>query len=101
MISHVNNIFVSEIEYSKYLRNARYIPGPTECDYGNNKFEIYNDSYNKASGCSFRCLNTKCRRKYSIRINSLFNLFPFVSLMVISEVIKTFLCIEFKCQRSI
>ena len=44
----------TEIEYAKYLWNAGYIPGPTEYDCGDNNFEIYNDSYNKASGCSFR-----------------------------------------------
>ena len=76
MISHINNVSKSEIEYSKYIRNGGYIPGPTECDCGNNKFEIYNDSYNKASGCSFRSLNTKCRIKYSIHNNNFFNFFP-------------------------
>lgn len=58
------------------------------------------DSYNKTSGFSFRCLNTKCRRKYSVLINSFFNLFPYVPLKIISEVIKTFLCIELNAEEA-
>jgi len=94
MLSNDINAQKSEIEYAKYLWNVGYIPRSQQFVCGNNNFEIYNDSYNKTSGCSYRCLNSKCRRKYSVRINSFYNLFPYVSLKVISEIIKSFLCIE-------
>ena len=94
MISNAKNIYDSEIECAKYLRNLGYISWLIKYDCGNKYFEIYNDSHNKASEYNFRCINYKCRKKYSIRINSFFYSFPFISLKIISEVIKTFLCIE-------
>lgn len=58
MISNDINAQKSEIEYAKYLWNAGYIPGSQKCFCGNDDFEVCNDSYNKTSGCSYRCLNT-------------------------------------------
>ena len=58
-----------EIEYAKYLYSVGYIPGPQTCSCGSKAFNIYKDSYSKTSFCSFRCINTKCRKKYPVRIN--------------------------------
>lgn len=50
--------------------------------------------------CSFRYLNNQFRRKYPIRINSLFNKFPFRRIDIISKIIKCFLILEFNTKKT-
>ena len=73
-----------EFEYANLLYKKNYLPGPKNCICGNKIFMIYKDSTNKTSGCSFRCGNYKCRRKYKILINSFYELFPNKQLKLVS-----------------
>ena len=67
---------------------------------GSNKFNIYKDSKYKVNNCSFNCGNYKCRKQYSITINSFFDVFSCHKLKDISEVIKCFLCYEYNIQKA-
>ena len=78
-----------------------YLPGPGTCSCGNKNFIIQNDSYSKTSGCIFRCSNYKCRKRYPIRINSLFAKFPNQRLDVISEILVCFLCLEKNVKKTV
>ena len=60
-----------------------YLKGIKECKCGSTSFTIQNDAYNKTSGCIFRYTNYKCKLKYSIRINSLFDNLPNIKLSII------------------
>lgn len=79
--SQVNNkVKDTEQEFATYLYKKGFLKGPGKCQCNCENFSIQNDNSNKTSGCIFRCLNYKCRKKYSVRINSLFELFPYNSL---------------------
>ena len=82
---------VSQIEYAITLYNKGYLKGPITCQCGCKLFKIYYDSYYKVNQCSFRCSNYKCRRRYSITINSFFNNFTYQNIQLISEIIKCFI----------
>lgn len=62
-----SNLERKETEYAKYLYYLGYLPGPDICTFGNKFFNIQNDFYNKASGCTFRCNNSKCPKKLSYK----------------------------------
>ena len=74
------------------------MPGPEHYICGSNNFAIYKDILYKI--CSFRYLNNQFRRKYPIRINSLFNKFPFRRIDIISKIIKCFLILEFNTKKT-
>ena len=72
---------------------------PIKCICGGNSFVIYQDSTNLTSGCSFRCPNTLCRRRYPIRINSLLEKFAYFRLDTMTEVINCFICLELNAKK--
>jgi len=83
-----------EYSYSIQLYKMGYLKGPKEYKCGRTSFSIQNDANNKTSGCIFSCINYKCKLKYSIRINSLFDNLPNIKLSIISEIIKAFICLD-------
>ena len=89
-----------ETNYAKYLYVKGFLPGPIKCSCGGTNFNIYKDSQYSTSQCSFKCLNNSCRKRYQIRINSLFNKFPYIRLDLISEIINCFLTLEFNVKRT-
>ena len=76
-----------EKQFAEYLLNKGYIKGPEKCQYGCAKFYIQKDSSNKNTGCIFLWENYKCRKKYSVRINSIFELFPYNSLFLLAYIL--------------
>ena len=84
-----------EFEYATKLFNQKILPGPGQCDCGYSNFEIQIYKSIKTSGKVLRCSNNICRKRYPIRVNSFFSLFPRVRLDVCSEIIKAFICLEF------
>jgi len=46
------------------------------------------------------CSNYACRKKFSIRKNSIFELFPYTPLLVISEIISCFIVKEFNISKA-
>ena len=64
-------------------------------------FTIQNDAYNKTSDCIFRYTNYKCKLKYSIRINSLFDNLPNIKLSILSEIIKAFISLDLNVGKNI
>ena len=89
-----------ETNYAKYLYVKGFLPGPIKCSCGGTNFNIYKDSQYCISQCSFRCLNISCRKRYQIRINSLFNKFPYIRLDLISEIINSFITLEFNVKQT-
>ena len=100
-----NNIqdqnITNETDYAKYLYAKGILPGPIKCSCNNTYFTIQNDGNNNTSGCCFRCQNSKCRKKYPIRINSFFSKFPYQKLGVISEIINCFLNYEYNSSKAL
>ena len=90
----------TEVDYAKYLQKKGLLPGPELCSCHSQNFSIQIEKSNKTSGCIYRCSNYKCRKKFSIRANSIFELFPYNSLMLISEIISCFLIKEFNVQKA-
>ena len=88
------------IDYARSLYDKGFICGPGICSCGSNKFNIYKDAKYKVNNCSFTCGNYKCRKQYSITINSFFDAFSRHNLKDISEVIKCFLCYEYNIQKA-
>jgi len=72
-----------------------FFQGPKSCICGTNFFNIYSDSSYKINGCTFICGNSKCRRKYSITINSFYEKFSKQKLSLISEIIKCFIVYDY------
>ena len=91
----------NESDYAKYLCAKRILPGTIKCSCNNTYFTIQNDANNITSGCCFRCNNSKCRKKYSIRINSFFSKFPYQKLGVVSEIINCFLNYEYNSSQAL
>ena len=89
-----------EIQFAQYLFEKGFLPGPKSCDCGRNIFKIQKDNSCKTSGCIFRCSNYPCRKKFSIRKNSIYELFPFTPLLVISEIISCFIVKEFNISQA-
>ena len=96
----MENIKEEETNYAKYLYDKGYLPSPIKCTCGGTNFTIYKDSQYSTSQCSFRCLNNSSRKRYQIRINSLFNKFTYVRLDLISEVINCFINLEFNVKQT-
>ena len=90
----------TEVDYAKYLQKEGLLPGPDICACNSKNFSIQIDKSNKTSGCIYRCSNYKCRKKFSIRTNSIYELFPFNSLKLILEIISCFLIKEFNVQKA-
>ena len=90
----------SEIEYASKLNEMGYLPGPDICKCGAKKFTIQNYHESKTSGCIFRCINSKCRQRFPIRVNSFFERHPYVSLKLCSEIIKCCICFEFNITKT-
>jgi hypothetical protein len=90
----------NETDLAKMLFNEGYLPGPKECLCGSKTFSIQGDKANKTSGCTFRCTNNKCRRKYAIRINSFFQQFPQIKMEIIIKVLELFICDEINVEKA-
>jgi len=55
---------VNETTLAKELFSKGWLIGPLKCTLCNGiNFSIQNDTSNKTSGCCFRCLNNKCKKK--------------------------------------
>lgn len=89
-----------EIEIATELFANQYLPGPIKYCCGEEIFRIYKDIYNQTSLCSFRCINTNWRRKYPIRINSFYSLFPQIILRILSELMSCFLTKEINLEKA-
>ena len=76
----MNNFEETELEFAKKLYKRGYITGLKVCLCGNKSFSIKYDKYSKTSNCIFRCKNTKCKCRHSIRANSFYSLFPKMKL---------------------
>ena len=61
---------------------------------------IYKDNQYATNKCSFRCSNTKCRKKYPITINSFYTKFSRQKLFIISEILKCFLLFDFNAKKT-
>ena len=85
----------NEQNVANQLFKAGFLPDPGKCSYVSESFTIQIDDSNTTSGICFRCTNNKCRKKFSIRINSLFAKFPQIKLRDLTEVINCFVCLEF------
>jgi len=66
---------IDTVDYVKGLYNKGYLVGPQVCVCDNRQFNIYKDSSYKRNKCSFSCNNYKCKKKFSITINSFFQNF--------------------------
>ena len=90
----------SEIELAKTLNERSILPGLQKCVCNSIVFSIQKVASNKTSGICFSYPNYKCRRKYPIRINCLFSLFPFQKLGEIYEINLWFLCYKFNVEKA-
>ena len=95
----MESIQEDETNYAKYLYVKGFLPGPIKSSCGGTNFNIYKDSQYSTSQSSFRCLNNSCRKRYQIRINSLFHKFPYIRLDLISEIINCFVTFEFNVNK--
>ena len=75
-------------------------PGPLKCSYNSTLFKIYHDSLYITNPMSFSCCNSKCRKKYSILINSFFSKFPKQKIRLICEIIKIILNFDYNVQKA-
>jgi hypothetical protein len=91
----------TEKDFALYLRDKGLLPGPEQCKYNCKIFSIQKDISSKTSQCVFRCANSKCRRKFRIRIKSLYVLFPYITLRLISEIINCFICRNLNAQDAV
>ena len=89
-----------ETNYAKYLYVKGFLPGLIKCSCLGTNFNIYKDSQYSTNQCNFRCLNNSFRKRYQIRINSLFNKFPYIRLDLISEIINCFITLEFNVKQT-
>jgi len=89
-----------EIEFAKFLYKKGYLPGPKKCDWCKDIFNIQKGSSCKTSGCIFRCSNYACRKKFSIRKNSIFELFPYIPLLIFADIISCFMIKEFNIAKA-
>ena len=91
----------NEKEYANSLYIKKILPGPGTCSCNSSNFTIQMDNSNKTSKCCFRCNNYLCRKKFPIRINSLYQEFPFFKLKDITEILKCFLCLELNAEKAL
>ena len=98
-----NNLFQvpNEENVANQLYKAGFLPGPGKCSCESESFSIRIDNSNFTSGICFRCTNNKCRKKFSIRINSLFAKFPQIKLRDLTEIINCFICLEFNTKKAV
>lgn len=89
-----------EINFAKKLYEKKILPGPGQRSCGTTIFKIYYDSLYKTNPMSFTCANPKCRKKYSILINSFFSKFPKQKIQLICEIIKIFLNFDYNVQKA-
>ena len=75
--------------------------GPEKYECGDNHFNIQVYNLYKTTGSCFRCNNTKCKKRYPIRINSFFENHSNISLELCSEIMKCFLCHEFNIKKAV
>ena len=91
----------NEKEYANNLYIKKILPGPRKCTCNSSTFTIQIDNSNKISKSCFLCTNYLCRKKYPIRINSLYQEFPFFKLKDITEILKCFLCFELNAEKAL
>lgn len=84
----------NEYEIAIQLLGLGLLKDPGERKCKSKLFMIQKDSNNKVSGLCFRCTNYACRLKYLIRINSFYSKFTFISLEIVTEVIKCCLSLD-------
>ena len=90
----------NEHEVASALFGLGFLKGPGECKCKSKRFTIQKDSNNKDSGVCFRCVNYACRLKYPIRIKSFYSKFTFISLEIVTEVIKCCLSLNFNVAKA-
>ena len=88
------------IEKAAYLNQKWYLPGPGTCKCGGNNFKIYKDPNYKLNLFSFSCSNNKCRKKFPININSVYNKLFHHKIDYISEIIKCNICLNMKVRKA-
>jgi len=91
----------TEKDFAIYLGDNVFLPGPEQCKCNGKIFSIQKDILSKTSECVFRCPNSKCRRNFRIRINSLYDLFPYNTFRLISEIINCFICKNLNAQDAV
>jgi len=91
----------NEYDYAIFLEKKGLLPGPGKCQCQSEEFIIQKDCTDKTSGCIFRCRNNKCRKKFSVRINSLFELFLYNTLNLITSIIYCFICLEYNVHKAL
>ena len=91
----------NEKAYANNLYIKKILPGPKKCTCNSSNFTIQTDNSNITSKCCFRCTNYLCRKKFPIRINSLYSEFPFFKLRDITEILKCFLCLELNAEKAL
>ena len=84
MQSNISTIIEYIIEYEKNLHEIGYLPGPYQSLYGSKNFIIYAKNNCQITLYSFWYINSKCRIKFPIRINSFFSKYNHKSLLEIS-----------------
>lgn len=90
----------NEFDIANQLLSLGFLKGPGECKCKSKLFTIQKDSNNKVSGVCFRCSNYACRLKYPIRINSFYSKFTFISLEIVTEVIKCCLSLNLNVEKA-
>ena len=91
----------NEKAYANNLYIKNFFLGPRKCTCNSYTFTIQIDNSNKTSKCSFSWNNYICRKKFPIRINSMYQEFPFFKLKDITEILKCFLFIELNAEKAL
>jgi len=84
----INQDKTSEYNLANKLYYLKYLRSLEKCTCNSTYFKIKEDNYNRISGICFGFNNNKCKKKYSIRINSFFSKFVFIRIEYILELIK-------------
>ena len=78
----------SEYTFAIQLLYKGILKMPDICSCGKNKFTLQKDNSCKTSGICYRCNNYKCKKKFSVRNNTIFANFPKLKLTECFEVMK-------------
>ena len=84
----------SEYTFAIQLLDKEILKMPDICSCGKNNFTLQKDNSCKTSGICYRCNNYKCKKKFSVRNNTIFANFPKLKLTECFEVMKCCLCYE-------
>ena len=64
-------------------------------------FSIQKDNQNKNTVCIFRSAYYKCRKKFNVRINSIFELFLYNWLLLLAEIFSCFISKEYNVAQTL